>query len=78
MRKLARAVWIYAFAYNVYGTWVLGRGLIRIFTEVGLPNSLGELRIDAEMAGPIITLIAMLWSLSWRPRQGWNPVVKPA
>ena len=69
MKKLAWAVWICALVYNLYGTWVLGGGLIRIFTEVGLPPSLRSLRSDALMAGPIITLIAMLWSLTWRTKK---------
>ena len=70
MKKLAWAVWICALVYNLYGTWVLGGGLVRIITEVGLPPSLRALRSDALMAGPIITLIGMSWSLTWRTERG--------
>jgi len=70
MRKLAWAVWICALVYNLYGTWVLGGGLVRVFTNSLLPPSLRALRTDALMAGPIITLIAMLWSLTWRTKKG--------
>jgi hypothetical protein len=67
MKKLAWAVWICALVYNLYGTWVLGGGLVHIFTKVGIiPPSLRALRSDLLMAGPIITLVAMSWSLTWR------------
>jgi hypothetical protein len=65
MKRLAWAVWICALVYNVYGTWVLGGGLIRIIA-IGPALDLRSLRTDALMAGPIITLAAMLWSLTWR------------
>jgi hypothetical protein len=73
MKKLAGAawaVWIYALVYNLYGTWVLGGGLVRFFRELGLPRSLHELRDVALLSGPIISLIAMLWSLTWRTQNG--------
>jgi hypothetical protein len=69
MKGLAWAVWTSALVYNVYGTWVLGGGLIRIFA-IGPALDLRSLRTDALMAGPIITLIAMLWSLTWRTKNG--------
>ncbi len=71
MKKLGWAVWVCALVYNLYGTWVLGGGLVRIITEVGLPPSLRALRSDALMAGPIITLIGMSWSLTWRTKKGY-------
>jgi hypothetical protein len=70
MKKLAWAIWVCALVYNLYGTWVLGGGLVRIFIETGIPPSLRALRSDALMAGPIISLIAMLWSLTWRAKTG--------
>ena len=69
MKKLGWAVWVCALVYNLYGTWVLGGGLVRIIT-VGLDPSPRALRSDALMAGPIITFIAMLWSLTWRTKRG--------
>jgi hypothetical protein len=68
MKKLAWVVWAYALIYNLYGTWVLGGGLVRWFTELGRPRSLHELQSVALLAGPVITLMAMLWSLTWRSK----------
>jgi hypothetical protein len=69
MKKLGWIVWVCALVYNLYGSWVLGGGLLRIFSEAGIvPQSLSEVRSDALMAGPIVSLVAMLWSLTWQTK----------
>ena len=57
MRKFAWTVWIVAFLYNVYGTWVLGRRRpVPAVHEVSvIPLSLRDLKDRFLIAGPILS-----------------------
>lgn len=54
------AFWFYAFIYNLYGTWVLGPRLAHIWIAIGRPRSVADLRTEAMLLGPIISLIALV------------------
>ena len=65
MNKLAWAIWTYALVYNVYGAWLLTPHFFRLLP----PTSLETVRAEAMMIAPALTLIAMLWSLTWRHKK---------
>jgi hypothetical protein len=64
MNKLAWAIWIYALIYNIYGAGLLTPPFFRFLP----PTSLDTLRSEAMLIAPAVTLIAMLWSLTWRTK----------
>jgi hypothetical protein len=73
MRRVLWAVWIYALVYNAYVTWIWGNGLPRSVTEGGLPTSLYALRFYAVTLGPIVSVVALVWTVPWRSRlKHWN------